>query len=96
MYVALSDQSSECACRTGEDLYDLVCAAAVQGGNFTSTSVLLTEAGEDFMRVASSKGHNADWVRSARYAALLGVQRAWLIGIALRTGKPASPDAGVA
>ena len=94
MYVALSDQSSECACRTGEDLYDLVCAAAVQGGNFTSTPVLLIEAGEDFLRVASSKGFN--WVRSARYAALLGVQRAWLIGIALRTGKPASPDAGVA
>ena len=66
----------------------------MQGGNFTSTPVLLIEAGEDFLRVASSKGFN--WVRSARYAALLGIQKAWLIEIALRTGKPASPDAGVA
>lgn len=58
MYLALSATNEAIMrARTRDELFQLVCAAAVLGGNFTSTTVALAEAGEEFLRVAASKGH---------------------------------------
>jgi diguanylate cyclase (GGDEF)-like protein len=69
MYAALSATNEAIMrARTRDELFQLVCAAAVLGGNFTSTTVALAEPGEEFLRVAASKGQNADRVKSTRFA----------------------------
>jgi diguanylate cyclase (GGDEF)-like protein len=69
MYVALS-ATNEAIMRSGtrDELFELVCSAAVLGGKFTSTTIALAEPGEEFLRIAASKGQNADRVKSTRFA----------------------------
>ena len=69
MYVALS-ATNEAIMRstTRDELFELVCSAAVLGGKFTSTTIALAEPGEDFLRMAASKGKNAERVQSTRFA----------------------------
>jgi len=50
------------------EMFELVCAAAVLGGKFTSTTIALAEPGQEFLRIAASKGQNSDRVRSTRFA----------------------------
>jgi GAF domain-containing protein len=56
MYVALS-ATNEAIMRstTRDELFELVCSAAVLGGKFTSTTIALAEPGEDFLRIAAAK-----------------------------------------
>lgn len=69
MYAALSATNEAIMrARTRDELFQLVCAAAVLGGNFTSTTVALAEPGEEFLSVAASRGQNADRVKSTRFA----------------------------
>jgi diguanylate cyclase (GGDEF)-like protein len=49
------------------ELFELVCEAAVLAGTFTSTTIAVADPGEDFLRVAASKGVNKGVVRSARF-----------------------------
>jgi diguanylate cyclase (GGDEF)-like protein len=69
MYVALT-ATNEAIMRadTAAELFELVCNAAVLGGKFTSTTIALAEAGEEFLRIAATKGQNAERVRSTRFA----------------------------
>jgi diguanylate cyclase (GGDEF)-like protein len=50
------------------ELFELVCEAAVLGGTFTSTTIVLADDGEAFLRIAASKGRNHERVRSTRFA----------------------------
>ena len=69
MYVALSATNEAIMrSRTREELLELVCSAAVLGGKFTSTTIALAEPGEEFLRIAATKGVNAERVRSTRFA----------------------------
>jgi diguanylate cyclase (GGDEF)-like protein len=69
MYVALS-ATNEAIMRSGtrEELFELVCDAAVLGGKFTSTTIALAEPGSLFLRVAATTGQNAERVRSTQFA----------------------------
>lgn len=69
MYVAISATSEAIMrSRTREELLELVCSAAVLGGKFTSTTIALAEPGQTFLRIAATKGENADRVKSTRFA----------------------------
>jgi diguanylate cyclase (GGDEF)-like protein len=69
MYVALSATNEAIMrARTHDELFELVCDAAVLGGKFTSTSIALAEPGAPFLRTVTSKGQNADRVKSTRFA----------------------------
>ncbi len=60
MFVALS-ATNEAIMRaqTRAELFELVCAAAVKGGNFTATLVGLPRAGSDFLRIVAAAGPTA-------------------------------------
>src|SRR6202035_5864877 len=71
------------------EMFELVCAAAVLGGKFTSTTIALAEPGEEFLRIAASKGQNSARVRSTRFA--ISAERPegrGLTGTAFRTSAP--------
>jgi diguanylate cyclase (GGDEF)-like protein len=69
MYVALSTTNEAIMrSRSREELLELVCSAAVLGGKFTSTTIALAEPGQEFLRIAATKGENAERVRSTRFA----------------------------
>jgi diguanylate cyclase (GGDEF)-like protein len=75
--------------KTRPEMFELVCAAAVLGAKFTSTTIVLAEPGEEFMRIAASKGQNNDRVRSTRFA--ISAERPegrGLTGTAFRTKSP--------
>jgi diguanylate cyclase (GGDEF)-like protein len=90
MYVALSSTNEAIMrARTREELYRLVCEAAVLGGDFTSTTILLKDEGNEFLRVAASAGRNAHRVRSTRFAVSADrPEGRGLTGTALRTRQP--------
>jgi diguanylate cyclase (GGDEF)-like protein len=54
--------------KSRSELFELVCQAAVLGGTFTSTTIVLAGPGETFLRIAASKGKNHARVRSTRFA----------------------------
>jgi diguanylate cyclase (GGDEF)-like protein len=54
--------------KSREELFELVCEAAVLAGTFTSATVLLAEPDKDFLRIAASKGLNNGRVRSTRFS----------------------------
>ena len=69
MFVALS-ATNEAIMRaqTREELFELVCEAAVNGGKFTATLIGLAQAGSDFLRIAASAGPTAATSKRARLA----------------------------
>ncbi|MDQ8728940.1 EAL domain-containing protein [Bradyrhizobium sp. LHD-71] len=74
---------------TRDELYQMVCEAAVKGAKFTSTTIFLAEPGDDFFRVAGSAGPNVDIMRSRRYSPRADFPEGrGLTGTAYRTGKP--------
>ena len=90
MYVALS-ATNEAIMRasTPEELFKLVCSAAVLGGKFTSTTIALIEPGEEFLRIAATNGQNAERVRSTRFAiSAAHPEGRGLTGTAYRTKQP--------
>jgi diguanylate cyclase (GGDEF)-like protein len=75
--------------KTRAEMFELVCAAAVLGGRFTSTTIVLAEPGDEFLRIAASKGQNHERVRSTRFATSAGhPEGRGLTGTAFRTKKP--------
>ncbi len=90
MYIALC-KTNEAMMRAGsrEELYDLVCEAAVLGGHFTSTTIALTQPDDHFLKIVSTKGQNADRVRSTAFSVLAGhPQGKGLTGTSLRSKLP--------
>src|ERR1700731_4037047 len=90
MFAALSATNEAIMrAKTRAEMFELVCAAAVLGGKFTSTTIALAEPGDEFLRIAASKGQNSDRVRSTRFA--ISAERPegrGLIGTAFRTSAP--------
>jgi diguanylate cyclase (GGDEF)-like protein len=71
------------------ELFDLVCDAAVVGGNFSSTSIALAEPQSDFLRVVASKGPRAGESRGAVFAITASLPEGrGLTGSAFRTRMP--------
>jgi diguanylate cyclase (GGDEF)-like protein len=90
MFAALSATNEAIMrAKTRAEMFELVCAAAVLGGKFTSTTIALAEPGEEFLRVAASKGQNSDRVRSTRFAiSAARPEGRGLTGTAFRTRAP--------
>jgi diguanylate cyclase (GGDEF)-like protein len=90
MFAALSATNEAIMrAKSRAEMFELVCAAAVLGGKFTSTTIALAEPGEEFLRIAASKGQNSDRVRSTRFA--ISAERPegrGLTGTAFRTKAP--------
>ena len=76
MFAALSETNEAIMrAKTRAEMFELVCAAAVLGGKFTSTTIVLAEPGSEFLRIAASKGQNHERVRSTRFATSAGAPR---------------------
>jgi diguanylate cyclase (GGDEF)-like protein len=90
MFAALSATNEAIMrAKTRAELFELVCAAAVLGGKFTSITIALAEPGEIFLRIAASKGQNSDRVRSTRFAISAELPEGrGLTGTAFRTKAP--------
>jgi len=74
---------------TREKLFELVCAAAVLGGNFTATTIALAEAGSDFLRIVAVTGPSAEVSRTVRVAITTAhPEGRGLTGTAFRTRQP--------
>lgn len=90
MYIALC-KTNEAMMRaeSRQELFDLVCEAAVLGGHFTSTTIALAQPDDHFMTIVSTKGHNADRVRSTAFSVLEDhPQGKGLTGTSFRTRRP--------
>jgi GAF domain-containing protein len=89
MYAALSATNEAIMrARTRDELFHLVCAAAVLGGNFTSTTIAVAEPGDEFLRVAASMGQNADRVKKTEFPLSAAVPEGrGLTGTSFRTRK---------
>jgi diguanylate cyclase (GGDEF)-like protein len=69
MYAALSATNEAIMrAKSRDELFELVCEAAVLAGAFTSTTILLADPGEDFLRIAASKGRNNGRMRSTGFS----------------------------
>jgi diguanylate cyclase (GGDEF)-like protein len=69
MFAALS-ATNEAIMRaqSREELFDLVCEAAVMGGKFTTVTVALYEPGETFLRIVSCSGPNRHRVIGTQFS----------------------------
>jgi diguanylate cyclase (GGDEF)-like protein len=75
--------------KSREDLYQMVCEAAVKGAKFTTTTILLAEPGNDFFRLVASAGPNVDIIKGRRYSPRADLPEGrGLTGKAYRTGQP--------
>jgi diguanylate cyclase (GGDEF)-like protein/PAS domain S-box-containing protein len=75
--------------KTRDQLFDLVCEAAVTGGRFTSTTIGLADPESDFFRLVASAGPNASAILNRQYAVTAArPEGRGLMGIAYRTGRP--------
>jgi diguanylate cyclase (GGDEF)-like protein len=90
MFSALSSTNEAIMrARTRDELYQMVCEAAVNGAHFTSTTILLAEADQDYFRLVWSAGPNVDIIKSRRYSPRIDFPEGrGLTGTAYRTGKP--------
>jgi diguanylate cyclase (GGDEF)-like protein len=90
MFAALSETNEAIMrAKTRAEMFELVCAAAVLGGKFTSTTIMLAEPDKDFLRIAASKGQNNGRVRSTRFAITEDhPEGRGLTGTAFRTKSP--------
>jgi diguanylate cyclase (GGDEF)-like protein len=75
--------------KTRDELYQMVCEAAVKGAKFTSTTIFLAESGNDFFRTVGSAGPNVDILKDRRYSPRADLPEGrGLSGTAYRTGQP--------
>jgi diguanylate cyclase (GGDEF)-like protein len=89
MFAALSATNEAIMRATSrEELYEMVCEAAVNGAKFTSTTILLAEPEAQFFKIAATAGPNADIMRSLKYSPHSGMQGDGLAGAAYRSGEP--------
>ncbi|MCP4616882.1 MAG: GAF domain-containing protein [Bradyrhizobium sp.] len=76
--------------KSRQELFELVCEAAAQGGKFTSTNIALARPDDDFMEIVAAAGPTTESARSVRIS--VNAERPegrGLSGTAFRTGKPA-------
>ena len=75
--------------KTRAQLFELVCDAAVTGGEFTSTTIAMVEPGNAFLRVAAAAGPGAEVQRSVKIATSdASPEGRGLAGIAFRAKRP--------
>jgi diguanylate cyclase (GGDEF)-like protein/PAS domain S-box-containing protein len=75
--------------KSREELFKLVCEAAVNGGRFTSTTIGLADPESDFFRLVASAGPNASAILNRKYAITASrPEGRGLMGIAYRSGRP--------
>jgi diguanylate cyclase (GGDEF)-like protein len=75
--------------KTRDELFQMVCDAAVSGARFTSTTIFLSVEGDDFFHRAAIAGPLIDKIRSRRYAKTADrPEGKGLTGTAFRTGEP--------
>lgn len=75
--------------KSRDELFELVCEAAVTGGRFTSTTIGLADPDSDFFRLVASAGPNAKAILNRQYAITAArPEGRGLMGIAYRTGQP--------
>jgi diguanylate cyclase (GGDEF)-like protein/PAS domain S-box-containing protein len=75
--------------KSREELFELVCQAAVTGGRFTSTTIGLADPDSDFFRLVASAGPNSKAILNRQYAVTAArPEGRGLMGIAYRTGRP--------
>ena len=55
---------------TRAQLFEQVCEAAVLGGNFASTTILLAESGSEFLHVAAAAGPDAERARNSQLSVM--------------------------
>jgi diguanylate cyclase (GGDEF)-like protein len=90
MFAALS-ASNEAIMRakTREELYQLVCDAAVNGAKFTSTAIAMVEPENEFFRIAGAAGPDAQKLKDVPIAvSATRPEGRGLTGTAFRTGSP--------
>ena len=90
MFVALSATNEAIMrARTRDELFELVCEAAVNGGKFTATLIGLVQEGSDFLRIAASAGPTAETNKRAKLAITADQPEGrGLTGRAFVTGRP--------
>src|SRR5205823_8383229 len=90
MFAALSATNEAIMrAKSRNELFDLVCDAAANGGRFTSTTIALADSGSDLLRIVAASGPAAETTRHVR----LSVDEArpegrGLSGTAFRTRRP--------
>ncbi|MDO9357039.1 MAG: GAF domain-containing protein, partial [Solirubrobacteraceae bacterium] len=90
MFAALSATNEALMKATSRDeLYQMVCEAAVRGGKFTSTTIFLAKPADDYFALVGAAGPNADIITSRRYSTRENVPEGrGLTGTTFRTGQP--------
>jgi diguanylate cyclase (GGDEF)-like protein len=90
MFAALSATNEAIMrARSRTELFELVCAGAVQGAKFSSTTIALAEPNSEFLRVVASNGPNTNLVRDQVYAITEALPEGrGLTGTAFRTRQP--------
>jgi diguanylate cyclase (GGDEF)-like protein/PAS domain S-box-containing protein len=90
MYAALNATNEAILrAKTRDELFELVCEAAVNGGRFTSTTIGMADPDSDFFRLVASAGPNAENILNRQYAVTAArPEGRGLTGIAYRTGQP--------
>ncbi|MDB5639669.1 MAG: hypothetical protein JWP51_4577, partial [Bradyrhizobium sp.] len=75
--------------KTRTQLFELVCQAAVLGGVFTSATIALAEPGEEFLRIAATKGLNYERMKTRRFSiSAADPEGRGLTGTSFRTREP--------
>ena len=75
--------------KTRDELFQMVCDAAVSGAKFTSATIFLSVEGDDFFHRAAIAGSHTEKIRSRRYARTADrPEGRGLTGTAFRTGEP--------
>jgi diguanylate cyclase (GGDEF)-like protein/PAS domain S-box-containing protein len=90
MFAALSTTNETILhSKSPEELYQRVCDAAVDGGKFITTGILLFDPGTTWVRVAAASGADTDKLREARISLDEAIPEGrGLVGTAFRTSKP--------
>jgi diguanylate cyclase (GGDEF)-like protein len=71
------------------ELFNMVCAASVEGAKFTTATILLDEPEGDYFSIAGCAGPNESYIRQLKYSPNSALPEGQgLIGNAFRSGKP--------
>jgi diguanylate cyclase (GGDEF)-like protein len=90
MYAALcATNEAIMRAKSRAELFDLVCAAAANGGKFSSTTIALAEPNSEFLRIAASDGPTANQMRGLKFATTdARPEGRGMTGTAFRTRQP--------
>jgi diguanylate cyclase (GGDEF)-like protein len=90
MYAALcATNEAIMRAKSRAELFDMVCAAAVSGGKFSSTTIALLDPNSEFLRIAASNGPTANQMRGLKFATTEArPEGRGMTGTAFRTRQP--------